>query len=74
MSDSLISGKCLCIAKSARSFTSSHCCLEAKYSKVPTLKWLLATRVRIPPGSKESLATYSPVATAAKALDVGMPK
>ena len=45
----------------------------AAYWNVPILIWLLATLVRIPPGSSVSLITLSLVFNARSALVVGMP-
>ena len=46
---------------------------RAAYSKVPTRRWLAATRVSTAPGRNVSRATRSPVATTASARVVGMP-
>ena len=44
------------------------------YSKLPTRRWLLATRVSTAPGNTVSRRTERPVATTARERVVGMPK
>ena len=48
--------------------------LAAAYWKVPTRRWLLATRASTAPGSGVSRWTVRPVATTASDRVVGMPE
>ena len=47
---------------------------RAAYWKLPTRRWLLATRASTAPGSSVSRRTVRPVATTAKDRVVGMPR
>ena len=68
------SGSCRAMAWSASRRTASVSPRAAKNWNVPTRMWLAATRARTAPGSSVSRYTVSPVATAARARVVGMPR
>ena len=48
--------------------------VAAAYWKLPTRRWLLATRASTAPGSRASRRTRRPVATTARERVVGMPR